>query len=463
VPVAVGDAPPLPHPFHLRAPRGAHLRRRTTQTLQVARRRLGPLAAKRALRRPVRPIDVARPLRKAFSDLGATYVKLGQLMASAPSVFGEDVATEFRILLDRGRPVGLERVRHEIEKATGEPLHATFREFDPDPIGRASMAVVHRAVLHDGRVVAVKVLRPGIERKIAADFSLMSWLLPRIASRIEGAQAEMIPPMLDGLREQVCEELDLRNEARVMTHFRRLLDDVDLPSIAIPETYPELSSRRVLVMEFLDGAAIDDITAIESFGIDPTPLVNDIVQAFFLTTVRWGIFHGDVHAGNLLLLRDGRIGILDWGIVGHLDEANRTHVRAIIRAALGDEAAWGEVTDRIVDQIGPLITERFGITEDQIGPMVRMVLEPMFTLPFGEVKLSTLVLGPDELTGGTGSGAGSGTGPRRPAPDPADFDRSMLLLAKQLLYFERYGQLYLRDTSLFHDREFFEALVADSA
>ena len=307
----------------------------------------------------------------ACADLGATYVKFGQLVASAPSVVGEEVSVAFRSLLDQGRPVGFHKVQHEVERATHEPLRTTFAEFDPEPVGRASMAVVHRAQLADGTDVAVKILRPGIERKVAADFQLMGWLIPRVASRVAGAQAQMIEPMLAGLRNQLCEELDLRNEARTMDHFNGLLTEVDLPSVAIPHTYPELSSRRVLVMEWFDGAAIDDLSAIEAFGVDPVPLVTDTVKAFFLTTARYGLFHGDVHAGNLLLLRDGRIGVLDWGIVGRLDEENREAFCDIIRAALGDEEAWGRVTDRIVAQIGPLIEHRLGVTPDQIPAMVR--------------------------------------------------------------------------------------------
>ena len=455
---------PEPHPFHLRSPKGAHLRRRTAQTLDVARRRLGPLAARRAMGRPIDPARAAPRLRKAFADLGATYVKFGQLVASAPSVFGEEVSVEFRSLLDSGRPVGFHKVRHEVERATHQPLEETFASFDPDPVGRASMAVVHHATLADGTEVAVKILRPGIERKVAADFQLMGWLLPRVASRVAGAQAQMIPPMLDGLRNQLCEELDLRNEARIMDHFNRLLADVDLPAVAIPRTYPELSSRRVLVMEWLDGAPIDDLSTIESFGVDPVPLVTDVVKAFFLTTARYGLFHGDVHAGNLLLLRDGRMGVLDWGIVGRLDAEGVEQFRDIIRAALGDDDAWGRVSDRIIEQIGPLIEHRLGVPPEQIPAMVRAVLEPLFTKPFGEVKLSTLLLGPEELGAGFGPGASlggaGGTGDVEDL-DPTAFDRNILLLAKQLLYFERYGQLYLAELSLLSDRDFFAVLVAE--
>ncbi len=422
----------------------------------MARRRLGPVAAKRALRRPVTPTEVARPLRQAFADLGVTYVKMGQLIASAPSLFGPEVSTEFRTLLDAGRPVSFERVRHEVEHAIGRPVDDVFAMFDPDPIGTASMAVVHRAELLDGTPVAVKVLRPGIERKIAADLTLMGWLLPRIASRVAGAHAEVVPTLLDGLRGQLCEELDLRNEARVMAHFNGLLEQIALPTVVVPRPYPELSDRRVLVMDLLDGVAIDDLRAVEEFGIDPTPLVADIVKAFFLTAVRYGIFHGDVHAGNLLVLRDGRVGILDWGIVGRLDADNRGHLRAVIGAALGDETAWDIVVARALAQVGPMLESRLGLTPDQQVPFVRTVLEPLFTKPFGEVRLSTLLLGPEELRGDAVLPVDD------LAPiDPERFDRNLMLLTKQLLYFERYGQMYLTEQSLFSDRAFFAALLAE--
>ncbi len=410
------------------------------------------MALERARRRP---IDLARPLRKTFADLGACYVKFGQLVASAPSVFGPEVSDEFRSLLDRGRPVPFARVRAEVERTTGRPIDADFAAFDPEPIGRASVAVVHRARLHDGRQVAVKVLRPGIEGKVAADLALMAWLVPRLAARVGDAHPDGVRPMLSGLRGQLCEELDLRNEGRLMAHFHRVLGEIDLPLVAIPRTYPELSGRRVLVMEYLDGVPIDDLESIEALGVDPEPLVSEIVKAFFLTAVRYGVFHADVHAGNLLLLRDGRIGILDWGIVGRLDAENVEHLRNVIRAALGDDAAWARVVGRIIDEIGPVLSYRLGIPPDDLPAFIRGMLEPILTRPFGEVSLSTLLTGPAELAG---DHVPVGDAPEM---DPDSFDRDMFLLSKQLLFFERYGQLYLAHLSLLSDREFFTALVSD--
>ena len=120
-----------------------------------------------------------------------------------------------------------------------------------------------------------------------------------------------------------------------MAHFRRLQDEFDLTGMAVPEPYPELSGRNVLTMEFLDGVPIDDLARVADSGIDPTPLVEEVVRGFFLTTVRWGAFHGDVHAGNMLLLRDGRIGVIDWGIVGPARPATHRFFVALLRPAGG--------------------------------------------------------------------------------------------------------------------------------
>jgi predicted unusual protein kinase regulating ubiquinone biosynthesis (AarF/ABC1/UbiB family) len=453
-------------PVDLRRPGPRALERRLRATVAAFGPRLAPLVVRRGIGREVPDAELARQVRRAFQRLGATYVKLGQVVASAPSVFGPEVSEEFRRLLDAGRPVRFDRVQHTIEAELGRPLGDVFASFDPDPIGRASIAVVHRATTRAGREVAVKVTRPGVRRKVAADLEIMRRLLPRLAGRIAGGDASLVGPIVDGLGQQLAEELDLRNEARTMMHFRGLLGEVDLPGIVIPEVVE--AHERVLVMELLDGVPIDDLAGVADFAVDPAPIVQQVVKAWFLTTVRDGVFHGDVHAGNLLFLRDGRIGVLDWGILGRLAPDTHDHLRSIIAAALGDESAWLRVTDRIAAQLGPLIEARLGIGPEQIPALVRGVIEPLLTRPFGDVQLSTLFLGPDGLDGaGADRDAGGvpGVGFLRRRRDGAagvavEFDRGMFLLAKQLLYFERYGKLYLSDVSLVSDRDFFEALIA---
>jgi len=433
---------------------------------QVRHARRGPLPA----------TELARPLRRTFEDLGGTYMKFGQLIASAPGLFGPGLSDEFRSCLDTGPAVPFAQVRSIVEEDLGMAIGDAYRDFDPEPIGRASIAVVHRARLADGKQVAVKVLRPGVDALVATDLDLLQPLVELVARHTGDQAAGSLLQMLDGFREQIGEELDLRNEARAMTHFRRLLSEVDLPKIAVPEVVAELSGRNVLTMELFDGVPIDDLAAATEYGVDPAPLLEQVVRGFMLTTVRWGAFHGDVHAGNLFLLRDGRIGVLDWGIVGRLDPATHRFFVRMLEAVLGEDAAWDDVAAHLVRTYGPQMRDALGLDDAQLAGFVRSVIEPILTRPFGEVSLSEIITAPQaQLAKARGieahdwsvrtvlrrlraqrklrraAEAGGGVA--------SEFDRATFLLGKQLMYFERYGKLFLADTPLL-DREFFAAVLA---
>ncbi len=457
-------------------PDGRDLRRRGAGILATAVRTLAPPLARRAIRRPDVPQAFARPLRELFESLGVTFVKFGQLVASSPGVFGDEVANEFRSCLDTGPAVPLETVRTTVETALGRPLDEAFARFDGDPIGRASMAVVHRATLRDGRDVAVKVLRPGIETTVATDLRLMGPLLDVLAFRVGIPEAGQLVRMLDGFREQLTEEIDLRNEARAMHHHRELARALRLDRIVVPEPYPELSGQRVLTMDFLDGVPIDDRAGIAALGLDPRPLLEELVRAWFITALRDGTFHADAHAGNILMLRDGRVGVVDWGIVGRLDARTWRFLRRTVEGALGDESAWADVADEFLASYGPALIAGLGLDRDGLARFSRSIVEPMLTRPFGEVSLGKFLAAwqgnvaaaegrPTErptwrrilarlrhqraLHVGVAQHGGRGTA----------FDRGTFLLAKQLLYFERYGKMFLSDTSLLADRAFFEQLL----
>jgi predicted unusual protein kinase regulating ubiquinone biosynthesis (AarF/ABC1/UbiB family) len=330
-------------------------------------------------------------LRKSFEDLGGTFMKFGQIIASSPGMFGDDVADEFRACLDTGPPVPFPDVRQRVEEDLGRPLKEVVRRVRAEPIGTASIAVVHRARLLDGRVVAVKVLRPDIEHVVATDLDLMQPLMEILVRQTGDQMAGSTLQLLDGFRVQIGEEMDLRNEARSLAHFRRLQNEFDLKLMAVPEPYPELSGRNVLTMEFFDGVPIDDLAQVADLGFDPTPLVQEVMRAFFLTTVRWGAFHGDVHAGNMMLLRDGRIGVIDWGIVGRLDPSTHRFFISLLSAAMGDESAWTDVTKHITDAYGPAIGVAVGLSDEELTGFVRSIMEPALTRPFGEVSLAGIM------------------------------------------------------------------------
>ncbi|HLX88734.1 MAG TPA: AarF/UbiB family protein [Acidimicrobiales bacterium] len=483
-PTGDGLAEAVPRAFPRRLPRPTRwqLLHRGRSIGWVVTRRFGVLALRQAryVRRGPLPVAALGPaLRGTLEDLGGTFMKFGQLVASAPGLFGDELADEFRSCLDTGPAVDFEAVRAVVEADLGMALSEAFTEFDPVPVGRASIAVVHRARLADGRLVAVKVLRPGIDRLVATDLDLLQPMLELVARQTGDQTAGSLLQMVDGFREQIGEELDLRNEARAMTHFRRLLAEVDLPVIVVPEVHHDLSGPNVLTMEFLTGMPIDDLAAAADYGIDPAPLVAQVVQGFLLMMVRWGAFHGDVHAGNLLLLPEGRVGVLDWGIVGRLDHETHRFVVRLFEAVLGDESAWDDISAHLVRTYGGAMRDALGLDDEQLGVFVRSIIEPVLLRPFGEVSLADIITAPQaQLAKARGADAhrrrlrdvlGRVRAQRRlrraaeaGGGVSSDFDRGTFLLGKQLMYFERYGKMFLADMPLLSDRDFITALLASA-
>jgi predicted unusual protein kinase regulating ubiquinone biosynthesis (AarF/ABC1/UbiB family) len=467
------------HPRRLPSPTRAELARRGAVVAAAFARRFAPVAAtqvRRARHGIVEPEVLAEPLRLAFEDVGGTFIKFGQILASSPGIFGEEVADEFRSCLDTGPVVEFAEVRRRVEDDLGMALEEAFKTFDPAPIGRASIAVVHRATLHDGREVAVKVLRPGIEHLVATDLDLMEPLFELLVRQTGAQLAGAIYQQLDGFRLQIGEEMDLRNEARALAHFGELVAASGLDKIAVPEPYPELSGPNVLTMAFLDGVAIDDFEACERLGIDPAPLIEQLIKGFFLMTVRYRMFHGDVHAGNLLLLADGRIGVIDWGIVGRLDAETHWFLCRMLAAVLGEEAAWDDVTSHLIATYGPAIGEAMGMDEAQLGAFMRAMIEPVLLRPFGEVSFAAMMTATQvEVAKAHGVEFQRLTVRallkrirlqrriHKMATESgglmSDFDRGYFLLGKQLMYFERYGKLFLADRPILSDPDFIAELL----
>ena len=473
----VEEAPSLRvFPRHIEpAGRGA-IARRATQIATVTTKHFAPLGVRTAMNRAVDPTSFARPLRKTFEELGTTFMKFGQLISSSPGVFGEEVAAEFRSCLDTGPAVPFEQVRRVIEDQLGMYLHEAFAEFDPEPIGRASIAVVHRARLHDGTEVAVKVLRPGIEDRVAIDMDLFEPMLTLVARTTGEYAAGQLVQMFDGFRLQLGEELDLRNEARAIEHMAGLLQVVDLPLVTVPTVYHDFSGANVLTMEFFDGVPVDDLERIGDYGFDPAPVVTQTVKGFLMTAVRWGFFHGDVHAGNLLLLKDGRVAVIDWGIVGRLDADTHHFFRRICEAGLGDDTAWADIAAHTIKQYGALLNEGLGMTHDDVTMFMRMALEPLLRAPFGEVSLVDILNAPQAVVA-EAKGLQVEKQTLRSILKrfreqrklrlmaeaegivESDFERGLFLLTKALMYFERYGKMYMGDVSIFGDEEFFRAAL----
>ena len=280
---------------------------------------------------------LSRRLRQAFEQLGPTYIKLGQIISAGEGIFPEELVREFRLLRDRVPAEPFEAVRQVVEADLGRPLEEVFSSFERQPLAAASIAQVHKATLLTGEEVVVKVQRPQVASLIRRDLAAMSWIAPILVGRIPVSALANPPALVQVFAETIVEELDFRLEADSMLDIAAILAETEQRSIVVPRPHPELVTRRVLVMERLDGFAWDDVAAMREAGIDTSAVLRAGMVAFVEGAVVYGVFHGDLHGGNLLVQPDGRVALLDYGITGRLDAAGRSaFMRLVVGATVND-------------------------------------------------------------------------------------------------------------------------------
>jgi predicted unusual protein kinase regulating ubiquinone biosynthesis (AarF/ABC1/UbiB family) len=464
-------------PIPIDLPRSGKARglRRLARMGVLAARHMPPVVARKLVRRPGRAAEGGR---RIFESLGSTYVKFGQFIASAPGIVGEDVAEEFRRCLDAAPPVPFQQVRRIVESELGRPLRDVYATFDETPLAAASIAVVHRATLLDGTPVAVKVLRPGIEQTISTDIGVLEGFARFMAARgID--QAYNMVAIVVGLRAQIAEELDLRNEARTMDIFRDLFEQFGMELLVIPRVHLEHSARRVLTMELLDGKSIDNLEHATELGADVAALVRQLLAAWVLAGLRVRAFHADIHAGNLFVLRDGRLGMLDWGILSRFDEESSLFFRKVCEAALGRDEAWRDIAGYMMKTNGPSF-ETLGLDDEQILRFVKTTWGGLFTLPLNQVSMSDLLPSGDEfMRRATGETRSRRTLRQRmgsmriaarsyqAAVESGAFDKSIMragfLGMKQLVYLERYGRMYIPEELFLGDHELLRRALDETA
>ncbi len=276
--------------------------------------------------------SISRRLRKAFERLGPTYIKLGQIVSAGEGIFPPELVAEFRLCRDEVKAETWEDVRRVVEEDLGKPLDAVFAEFVTTPVAAASIAQVHVAKLRTGEDVVVKVQRPQVADLVRRDLGAMSWIAPRLIGRIPVAALANPPAIVELFADTIVEELDFRLEAQNMLDIAQVLAETGQRSVIVPRPHPELVTRRVLVMERLHGHNFDDVEAIKRAGVD----MKAVIRAGMVTTLEgamlYGVFHGDLHAGNMFVDDSGRVALLDFGIAGRLDEQRRL---AFIRLLMG--------------------------------------------------------------------------------------------------------------------------------
>ncbi len=283
--------------------------------------------------------DISRRLRIAAEALGPTYIKLGQVISSGRGIFPPELVEEFVRCRDQVPAEPFPKIRTAIEEDLGRPLAEVFASFDRRPLAAASIAQVHRATLRTGEEVVVKVQRPTVAARVHDDLQVMSWIAPRLVGRIPVAALANPPALVDLFAATITEELDFRLEADNMVEIAGTLVDMGQTGYVVPRPHPELVTRRVLVMERLSGFAFDDATGMRAAGIDTEAIIRTGMVGFLEGAMFHGVFHGDLHGGNLLVLPDGRTGLLDFGITGRLAPEERlAFLRLLVSATMNDAA-----------------------------------------------------------------------------------------------------------------------------
>lgn len=261
---------------------------------------------------------VAVLLRDTMQDLGATYIKLGQLIASSPSVFPPEFVDAFQSCLDQTKPLPYAVIESVLQEEFGPRLHQLFRHIDPKPLASASIAQVHGATLTTGEDVVIKVQKPGVRRLFETDFQFMQFgarVLEKLAPKSWDSSMRDI---VDEIRNGMIEECDFVREADNIAQYQKFLDDFEIRTVVVPKVYRQASTSRVLTMERFYGAPLSDLEAVKKYSDNPEQTLINALNVWFQSLAQCQIYHADLHAGNVMVLTNGKIGFIDFGIVGRI-------------------------------------------------------------------------------------------------------------------------------------------------
>src|SRR5581483_3559823 len=346
--------------------------------------------ARWATRPKRRPLSAAASegVVDAFLRLGPMFIKLGQLLGSAPSVCPAPLSEAARRCIGDVDPLDAATVRAVIEADLGAPVAEVFASFDDRPLSAASVAQVHACVLPDGRSAVVKVQRPELRATVTADLRIQ-WRLMRLLQRASGfARDANVVGAIEDLHAVTFNELNFALEAHRQARFRAAIGAFgDNAAVTAPEVYWNWCGPRVICMERLFGVPIDDAAAVRARGVDGKLHVRRGVKVWIEACLVHGPFHGDVHAGNIWALDDGRLGFLDFGIVGELTEEWKELMRDFFFTSAVD-GDFSRVA-RAYKRVGAFPADAG--TDEEIGASMAAVFGPMFDAGLGEVPMAALL------------------------------------------------------------------------
>ena len=331
--------------------------------------------------------SIPERLRMAFSELGPSFIKLAQLLSSRPDLITSKFADEFKKLQDEVPPFPADEAKKIIEKEIRLPMGQIFRIFEDKPLAAASIAQVHYATLLDGSEVIVKVQRPGIDEQIEADISILSTLANLLDKYVPESRFFNPKGIVEEFSRTIKKELNFIEEARNCNRFRK--NFAESPDMYIPKIYDKFITQKVILMEKIKGVRIDDIAGIESMELDRGHLAKIGVNAYFKQILEDGFFHADPHPGNIFAMQDGRIGLMDFGIVGRVSPELREIIANTLLALLSKD--FDKLTDQYIE-LG-LVSEEMdaGIFRKEFRADLQDFLEPLYGLTLKELNFSEYI------------------------------------------------------------------------
>jgi ubiquinone biosynthesis protein len=323
-------------------------------------------------------------LRMSFEELGPTFVKLGQLLSTRPDVVPEAFLEEFTKLQDNVLPLPFEVVKSALEKELKGKIEDLYAYIDPKPLAAASISQVHEATLKSGEKVVVKIQRPEIQRSIENDVSLLAFLAGLLEKYVP--ESRMIGPkvIVDEFFRTLSNELDFILEANNMAKIAENLST--FTEIVIPRVYKELSSKKVLTLEKISGIRMNDLKALDAAGIDRKRVAEIGARAFFQSIMIDGLFHGDLHGGNLFVLPGNHLGIIDFGIVGRLSQKSRDQLANMVMSLISEDY------DNLCYQYAELGSAGPSIDFEGFQREVRNTLSPYIGLSLKEINLGRILI-----------------------------------------------------------------------
>lgn len=325
----------------------------------------------------------AERLRLAFEELGPTFIKFGQILSTRPDFLPPDYIHELEKLQDKVLPIETLRIRECIEKELNKPLNQVFKEFNEQPVASASLSQVHKAVLPNGETVALKIQKPGIRTTIEVDLSILESLADILEKRLRNGPFYSPKSIVAEIKKTIRKEMDFLNEAHNFDKFRNNFKDIDY--IKVPKVYWELTTEKLLTMEFIEGVKISEITQ-EKYRqqFDLKKIANQAAEALLKQILLDGFFHADPHPGNLFVQSPDTIVMLDVGMTGHLDERTIIIIAKILRAA--NEKDYSHIIRGLQD-LGLVVqkVDKFSLRQD-----LDELLELYSDRPFKTISLAKM-------------------------------------------------------------------------